>query len=337
MQTSSNEQLLKKYLDNDCTVEEAKSVISWLSTQEGKNVAKKQFDVDIVDIDSIISKIPKGKVRSIKMFQHVVRNIGFEEKGRKIKLHYQNWLKVAAAILIPLLIINSILWVVLQKTGLENEWQEVYVPKGEKLQMMFQDGTKVWLNSDTKLEYPLAFKRKNREVKLVGEAYFTVRSNKKRPFNVRLDGMDVKVTGTSFNIKAYDNDSQITTTLDEGQVFLELKENQEGDSFILKPGQQAQFTKLNAELKIFSSEIGQNSSWKNNELLFSNTPIQEVVKILERWYNIEFELEKDLPEYSYTVGFNNEKLEDVLFGLERITPINCELKNGKVIITKRSY
>ena len=337
MNLSSKEQLLKRYLNNECSPGEAKKVINWLSTPEGKRFAEKQFDEDVTNIYSGRLTFSDGPVRSVKMFQQVLKGIDISDTRKTIRFYNQNWVKIAAAILIPLLIINSIVWVALQKPGQKTEWKEVYVPRGEKLQMMFQDGTKVWLNSDTKLEYPLTFRRKGREVKLEGEAYFAVQSNKKRPFKIGLDGMNIMVTGTSFNVKAYYNDSIITTTLDEGQIYLQTLKENEGADYLLGPGQQAQFIKSDFSVEVSSSEVGQNSSWRRNELVFTDSPLREIVKVLERWYDVKFVIEPDLPDYSYTIGFNNENLEDVLFGLEALTPIDCDYKNGKVKITRRNY
>jgi len=250
---------------------------------------------------------------------------------------FPNWLKIAAAILIPLLITNAIIWFVLEKPNSQIAWQEVYVPKGEKQQVIFQDGTRVWLNSDTKLKYPVEFAGNQREVKLEGEAYFKVKKNPKKPFIVMVNNLSVKVTGTSFNVKAYHDEKLITTTLDEGKISLLTKQKNGPVEYALLPGQEAYYSKTSSDITVVKSETGQNSSWKEKKIIFKNTSMLNVVKTLERWYNVKIIInDQGLSAYTYTITFRNEPLQNVLFGLEKITPIRCQMKNGTVEIRKKN-
>jgi ferric-dicitrate binding protein FerR (iron transport regulator) len=285
--------------------------------------------------------VDSPEVRTAKMFRLIMEKIYADQAAEstlQTRRIFPNWLKVAAAIFIPLLITNAIIWFVLEKPNSQIAWQEVYVPKGEKQQVIFQDGTRVWLNSDSKLKYPVEFAGNQREVKLEGEAYFKVKKNPKKPFIVMVNNLSIKVLGTSFNVKAYHDEKLITTTLDEGKISLLTKQKNEPVEYALLPGQEAYYSKTSSDITVVKSEVGQNSSWKEKKLTFNNTPFLEVVKTLERWYNVKFIImDQKLSTYTYTITFRNEPLQNVLFGLEKITPISYQIKNGTVEIRKKNF
>ncbi len=334
-----DESLLQKFLDNKCTPEEASEVISCVSDPEGKRIFENQFEKDVAFLENGYQFNEDQLIPSIEIYQRIHDKIqALPKKGIKnsIKQFSQSWVKIAASILIPLLLANAITWYFVSRPDNKVVWQEVYVPKGEKLQVMFQDGTKVWINSDTRLKYPVEFKGYSREVKLDGEAYFAVAKNPKKPFLVNSKGLSIKVTGTSFNVKAYSNERHIITTLDEGKISLLYQHNQKNIETLLNPKQTAVFDKELMAVKLGDASFGQNSGWKENKLEFKNTPIEEVTKALERWYNIKCEIEDpEIKSFNYTITFKNETLKNVLFGLEKITPIRCDLKKGLVIISKK--
>jgi ferric-dicitrate binding protein FerR (iron transport regulator) len=339
MQTTPDEKLLEKFLDNKCTPEEARDVLEWISSYEGRLVAENRFNKDIVLIENSGRNIDDQEIRITRMFKKIMEKIIADESevstSQKRRI-IPYWLKIAAAVLIPLLITNSIIWFILEKPNNNMAWQEVSVPRGEKQQVIFQDGTRVWLNSDTKLKYPIEFSGNQREVKLEGEAYFQVKKNSKKPFFVRMNNLSVKVTGTSFNIKAYQDEKVITTTLDEGKVSLLIQQKNEPVEYTLQPGQEAFYSKTTSAVDIVKSAIGQNSSWKEKRITFKDTPLLEVIKVLERWYNVEFIImDQRLSAYTYTITFHNEPLQNVLAGLEKITPLKYQINNGKVEIRKR--
>lgn len=340
MLTTPDEKLLEKFLEDQCTPDEARDLLEWISSPEGRLIAENRFDGDVALMENPDQNIDSPEVRTAKMFRLIMEKIYADqaaESALQTRRIFPNWLKVAAAILIPLLITNAITWFILEKPNTQIAWQEVYVPKGEKQQMIFQDGTRVWLNSDTKLTYPVEFAGNQREVKLDGEAYFKVKKNPKKPFIVIVNNLSVKVTGTSFNVKAYEDEKLITTTLDEGKVSLLTNQSNEPVEYALLPGQEAFYSKISSDITIVKSEVGQNSSWKEKKIIFKNTSLLDVVKTLERWYNVKFIIKNQrLTNYTYTITFRNEPLQNVLFAMEKITPIRCKVKNGTVEITKKN-
>ena len=151
-------------------------------------------------------------IPSEKIFNKIEANIA--RKRLKIILFR------CAAVLIPTVLILGLFYHLDSKVELfgEVDYEEVYVPKGERIQMMFQDGTRAYLNSDTRLKFPKKFSLSEREVFISGEAYFVVTENPKRPFIVNINEMSVKVLGTSFNVHAYPEENDITVFLEKGRI-----------------------------------------------------------------------------------------------------------------------
>jgi ferric-dicitrate binding protein FerR (iron transport regulator) len=336
MLTNSNEYLFEKFLENKCTPDEVKIVTDWLSSLEGQQFFNDYFNKEIDKLDSSDFTNEKD-IRSSHMFQKILSDINKEEINTSSTRNLsRTWFKIAAAVLLPLLLTNVILWYIFGYQKDKISWQEVVVGKGEKLQMMFQDGTRVWLNSDSKLKYPEKFYGDFREVKLEGEAYFKVKKDSEHPFIVKMKNLNVKVLGTSFNIKAYADDNNITATLDEGLISLLTNPLTHASEYLLKPGQEAVFSSLNSKLSINNSKDNSASIWRQNIISFKDTPLNEVIKTLERWYNVKFDVsDPKLLNYTYTINFKDEGLKNVLFSLERITPIECKLGNGIVTIKRK--
>ena len=210
---------------------------------------------------------------------------------------------------------------------------KVISPKGEKSKIILVDGTEVWLNSGSSLEYPMEFNNKNRLVRLNGEGYFKVTKNEDLPFIVQTSSLNVKVLGTRFNVCAYDNDEYITTTLEEGSV--QISDFMRGETLTLKPSQQAEFVKGTGEMKLLNVDTELVTSWKVNLLRFDNAPFSEVVKKIERWYDVKIFLDPNL-KYSqrYTMTIKTESLQELLNLLSRTTSMEYEIKEDTVYINQ---
>lgn len=165
------------------------------------------------------------------------------------------------------------------------KYAELKTPRGGQYQITLVDGTKVWLNAESKLTYPSRFDDGSRIVELEGEAYFEVTpfelNQKNVPFIVKTAKQDVKVLGTQFNVKAYANDADVKTTLVEGAVQIHAA----GTSLFLKPGEQGV---SNADQVSKSKvEVDQYIAWKKNKFIFYETELKEAMKTLSRWYDFE--------------------------------------------------
>lgn len=178
-------------------------------------------------------------------------------------------------------------------------------PRGGQYEITLPDGTKVWLNAASSLRYPTAFTGKQREVELNGEAYFEVSSlltspnsvGKKIPFILNVNGMQVQVLGTHFNVMAYDDENSIKTTLLEGSVKV-IKENQAN---MLTAGQQAALIKKENKISIVSNpDVELAVAWKNGYTSFRSADINSIMRQVARWYNVDVVYETDIPERTFT-------------------------------------
>jgi len=191
------------------------------------------------------------------------------------------------------------------------------------------DSSRVFLNSNTRLSYPLAFSSKVREVKLTGQAYFEVAENKKVPFVVNTGRLNIEVTGTEFMVTNYLSENLTEVALIKGGINLFY-----GDYFIdkkdivqLKPGQMAFLKTGDKELIISQVNIKKYQAWKDGFLLFRDDSMPEVVQRLNRWFNVDIQLTgPELKDYVYTATFKDESLVQVLELLKISAPIDYKIK-----------
>lgn len=318
--------IIEKVLNGIGTEEEARAVTEWFATQEGEKYLSDQMDQKFEEIkegyEDILVDHP---IPSEKIFNKIEANIA--RKRLKIILFR------CAAVLIPTVLILGLFYHLDSRVELfgEVDYEEVYVPKGERIQMMFQDGTRAYLNSDTRLKFPKKFSLSEREVFISGEAYFVVTENPKRPFIVNINEMSVKVLGTSFNVHAYPEENDITVFLEKGRIALTAPTKEE---YILSPQEKLIYDKENRKCTITKmKESKYISVWKNNIISFHDTPFSEVIKTLNRWYDVEFIVEDPTVLNNYlTITCEDTNLDNILNGLENIVPVKFVYENGRIKI-----
>lgn len=225
---------------------------------------------------------------------------------------------------------------------------------GSKSKVELPDGTNVWLNADSKLEYKGDFSGKYREVTLSGEAYFDVVKDKSRPFIIHTRTVRIRVLGTAFNVRSYPADKTTETALIRGSLEVTLN-TQPDKKVILKPNEKVLIEdemvnkhiaadtpdkEINQDMMIVSSvhldkkdnEVYE-TMWLNNKLAFDETPFDNMIAEIERWYNVEIIVKnKSLSQNTYTVTFENKTLDEVLEGLQFSAHFQYQLKNGVVTI-----
>lgn len=206
--------------------------------------------------------------------------------------------------------------------------------RGQKLALTLLDGTKVWLNSNSHLTYSTDFNEgEYREVFLDGEGLFDVAHNPEKPFIVRTSRLDIHVLGTSFNVKSYSDDATIETTLIRGKVSInKILDNGDG-SLLLKPNQRAIFEKQTNTLNVEQVVAVNASLWRDNRLVFDETPLSEVIKQLERRFNTHFIIEdKSSLSCKLTADIDIESLEDVMSLLTLTHKIDYTITKDTVLI-----
>lgn len=209
---------------------------------------------------------------------------------------------------------------------------KIIVPTGGEYNLILSDGTWVYLNAESVITYPQKFVGEKREVTLEGEAYFQVTASKERPFVVKTKDMDVLVTGTEFNVKAYPDELNVQTTLLRGKVAvfagIDKKEKIE-----IKPNQQAEWSRENVKLQVREVDPDLFVAWKNGQFLFRQDRLEDIMKTLARWYDMEvFYLDESIKNMAFAGKLDrSEDITPILNVLRATDKLTVEV-NGKRIV-----
>ena len=291
--------------------------------KELKRLLARQFD----------ELLPEDDVDK-KNLNHILYRIHYEINtrlsGQKTSLYgnIKKWtLRIAGVLILPLLV-----YIGIQKYDdayLKKEaWVEIKAPAWTRARFSLPDGTTGWLNSNSSVKYSGNFYA-NRHVTLTGEAFFDVFKDKKRPFIVNTNDVTLTVSGTRFNIAAYENENKVEVVLEEGELIFNDKAMTQ--SYKMNPND---FVIYDKNLKNFSTEIVQPQkylSWTEGKLVFRNDPLDVIARRIERWYNVDVEVNGSLVEdLRLRATFVDESLEDVLSLLRRSLPIEYIIKNRNI-------
>lgn len=233
---------------------------------------KTKVDVDS-EFDTLWQKIQKSETKTISLY-------------RKI-LQY-------AAVAIVLIGIGTLAGYFLSTNHLSGELaavQHYSSMKGSVSSLELADGTKVWLNSDTKLSYCFDKKEKRRFAELSGEAYFEVAHNDKYPFMVKVGELTIRDLGTTFNIKAYSDDQIVETSLIEGKVDLLNAKNK--IIMDLQPGERATYYPAENKIETGSVSINVLNAWREGKFIVRDQKLEEIFKEISRWYDVKFQFENE--------------------------------------------
>lgn len=213
-------------------------------------------------------------------------------------------------------------------------YNKIVVPRGGEFFLTLADGTEVWLNAETELEYPVRFAGDRRDVRLKGEAYFKVKSDSTRPFRVRSGEYELRVYGTEFNLNAY-HEEQVLTALVEGAVG--FKANAKAKERQLKPSQLGVANTRTGEVEVRDVDVYPYVAWRTKDMVFVNERLESIMEKVERWYNVDVFFQSEaLKEMRF---YGNMKrytpIEDLLFFLERTSDARFSIKGSTIIISKK--
>ena len=197
-------------------------------------------------------------------------------------------------------------------TRVEEERNRIITTVGGDYCFILSDGTKVWLNAESELDFPVDFVGKERVVRLKGEAYFEVKPDAAHPFIVETRGVRTRVLGTSFNIKAYDNEESIFTTLLTGKVKVSAI-GEENESVVLTPGMQSEWQENGQKMSVKKVNAENFTAWRQGAFMFDNENIMVVTRVLERWYGLKFIYNENVHEHTFSGRLSkDEPLESIL-------------------------
>lgn len=264
-----DKKLLQKYVEGNVTIEEVEAVVDWLDSDE-RHVKEFMALHKLHDI-SVLNQPKFG--------QNQVKKKGMAFSRITIEL-----VKVAAVAL--MLIGGKFLFDTIMQTEESLQYQTLYIPAGQRAELILPDSSRVWLNAHSKLIYPVSFQKDKREVRLDGEAYFDVKHNESSPFVVKTKEMDIKVLGTEFNVSAYSEIPEFKIALLRGRV--ELQSTDLSRTYQMQPGEQIWYK----EGRYTTSRIKDMDyfRWKEGLLCFNNQPIKEIMEKLQLYYDIRIEV-----------------------------------------------
>ncbi len=224
------------------------------------------------------------------------------------------------------------------KKEIKTIYNTLQTPRGGEYNLILSDGTKIWINADSEIKYPVQFNDSARKIYLKGEAYFEVAENKSKPFILTTNNIEISVLGTSFNVMAYFNENNIKTTLVEGKIKIgNISENiQESKEIYLNPGHQAVLNRESQQFEVKKVDTEIYTAWKDGKFVFANETLEEIMTRLGRWYDFETEFtDAEIKYYHFSGTLKRyENISEILKMMELTTKIKFEFKENLILIKK---
>jgi len=327
--------LIGKVISENATAEEIAQLETWKGeSTDNLNLYNKSLQV----WKNSQSRISDEDFRNDKQWVDDGIKLDLTTKVRKIQRESVLY-KIAAILAFPMALAISFYYFSSRDKSADQIQQicEIISPKGHISKCILPDGTEVWVNTGSTITYDAAtFNNKTREIQLSGEAYFNVSKNIEKPFLVNTAMATINVTGTSFNVKSYPESGVFETVLSEGSI--EMKLNSYAQQTVqLVPGERAKFdlNKKGISIEKVDSEIF--SAWRNGEILFKDATLNDLLKELERIYDIRFQMkDKQLGEFRFRGMFSyNNNLIDALEKIKRTSGIGYYIENKEVWLSKK--
>ncbi|MCD6367035.1 MAG: DUF4974 domain-containing protein [Bacteroidales bacterium] len=322
--------LIKKFLQKKCNHNEHELVLNWFThiryEKKLKYIIQEHWD----EIELESPDYDLNTSRFLDKLHHLI-HLDSYKKSRDIPFYrkaYQQFSKIAAILLLPVLVISTWYFLTDRRFFVKEEktiYAEIYSPLAARTRFELPDGSTGWLNSGSSLKFPVKFYGPQRKVELSGEGFFNVVKNSEKPFVVKTSDMNITALGTRFNVLAYPDDETCEITLESGKVVFEkIRESGEPVKRVeLQPNHQLVISRKRGIIDTREVVPEKYTSWKEGKLILRNDPMNEVVKKIGRWYNVEIDLkDKELESYTYRATFEDETLSEVLKLLKLTSPID---------------
>jgi ferric-dicitrate binding protein FerR (iron transport regulator) len=349
-------ELLDRYFKKQITNSEQQILDSWIAESEEHDLLFKEIDADIK------SGLPFPGHFNEDTFQQWRELKEDYDIPRYFSMPLKKLYRVAAAIMIPLLLAGVLGGFLITKSFIKNDntaLTTIYSPGGQKTKVTLPDNSIVWLNAKTTLKYTATFNEKQRIVYIDGEAFFDVTHDQTRPFIVKTSTINIKVYGTTFNVKAYKDDDIAEATLVKGKITIlgMHVSGKEGNEIIIHPNETFRYVKDGAAFK--KAELNESTikektvtkriepivqiaekvdvtpivAWKDGKLCFKNESFSSLAYKLEQWYNVKIHFEDmEVQEIKYTGEFEKENINQVLRDLQILTPFEYDMKLNEISI-----
>lgn len=347
--------LIDKYFRNNCSREEFREVIEILKNPYHdlglQSILSKIWNDPECQIGELSEEEKRELRLSLSTIHHNINLLGGSwESVSNFKKISNIFIKIAAALLLPVMIIS--LWYFFA-SRYPYQSTESYIaidtPKGSKIKTELPDGTTVWQNSGSTVKYPRNFTRRNRQVFLTGEAFFDVKTDRLHPFFVTSGDLLIEVTGTRFNVTSYNDEEKSYIVLERGRITAKRLNSPSSQQFSLIPGDRLVNSRGIGGAVSHNADVEKYISWINDKLIFRDDPLEEILKSLSRWYNVDIVVNdpegrfRNLP---FTMTIGNENLPQILEYLKHAAPLiinkvklvsqdNRSIKRQKYIISYR--
>lgn len=266
--------LLYRFFEGHVTLEEMKMVKEW---------------ADVSEENGKLLRRERKLFNAMILAGHSQRNDIQIKKNEKRNYFIREFLKIASVIVITVSITAALFSIGEDRDNVNIAMQTITVPAGQRVNLDLPDGSNVWLNAGTRMQYPVSFMTDKREVILDGEAYFEVAHNEKSPFVVHTNTLDVEVLGTKFNVEAYSKRKMFETSLMEGKVKVKSRVNDKV-AVVLSPHQKTRL--MDGKLVVSKIDDYNVYRWKEGLYCFKNKPFARIMEDLERYYDLKIELDK---------------------------------------------
>ncbi|MCL1932745.1 MAG: FecR domain-containing protein [Candidatus Azobacteroides sp.] len=323
-----NPALIVKYLQKSTNPEETLCVEAWINESETNRKEVSRM------AELLFTKRAYDRMTSRNVdlaYQKVQRRLHDKSVGKKVSFGRRSFLYVAASIIGAIILSST--YIYLRENhihSVEPNYLTVESNPGVRTRILLSDGTIVHLNFGSKLTYPDQFFGNSREVKLDGEAYFQVKSDRNKPFIVRTneDNATIQALGTAFNVQNFDSDDEFTTTLVEGSVNITVNHPLGSSTRMeLTPSDKIIFNKKSDSLSIVKTDTEIETSWINDRLIFRNQSMPQVLKTLAYNFNAEFEIRNPaIYAYRFTGTFQSRQLSQILEYIKISSDINYTIR-----------
>lgn len=331
-------EIMGKYLAHETTEKENEIFLNWLNKSEDNS---KEFEIhkNIWETTQINFKATDSET----VFKNVLNiiddqdELGSTKKPQLGKKKTRNRIGFIAKIAASILLIATLAYYFTADSFKSPSVAVNIIKKrniaGQKSKIFLPDGSEVWLNSESKISFPEKFLDGKREVILEGEAFFDVIKNPEQPFIVKTGIVSTTVLGTSFNVKAFEEETTTYVALKSGKVKIEIKEEENSQTMLLEPGEALNYNRKK-EIAIkekFDPEM--LLSWKDGIIYFKDADLDEIVHTLSRWYGVQIKVENKKNEaWEYTGSFDNEILENVLNSISFTKGLSYKIDQKNVTI-----
>ncbi len=344
-----NKSTLHQYINGTASEAECIEVLKWASEKK----ENRDYLNSLINLESTLSVIDAPRA-SDEQFEDFIKKLETDKtsiKSPEKKFIFRKVLQYAAVLILIASVTLNIIWLsrrnvdkgsevlvaeAVKDLSDDSELQEITVPNGCKSSIALPDGTKVILNSGSKIKFPLNFSDRSRNIAFSGEAFFDVAKDSLKPMVIALSNdYYINVLGTTFNLKSYSGEEKMSATLYTGKIRIFSATSNR--SYEMRPNETITINgKDGKPKKIEEADPSAHSLWKEGILSFDETPMAEVIKSLERWHGLEIEVtDESILDYTITAKFENESATQILELLTICVPVEYSIDGNKVILTKK--